>query len=152
MTFPHFPWESCRADQTHQPFGRSCHRSYIQRAPREVVSVRARLAVKTRTKAFSHGRPVQNSDVLRQDSVQHLYVRELRDGNVFVFTTGVRVLRQRDAQTAAELRGAQVYGDDLGGRKAEVLKHCKVKHTHNISHKYWTHTSEIEKPENTFQN
>lgn len=152
MTFLRFPRESCRADQTHQPFGRSCHHSYIQRAPREVVSVRACLAVKTRTKAFGHGRPVQHSDVLRQDSVQHLYIRELRDGSAFVFTTAVRVLRQRDAQTAAELRGAQVYGDDLEGGKAEVLKHCNVKHTHNILHKYWTHTSGREKFENTFQN
>lgn len=128
-------WGACRADQTHQPFGRSCHHSYIQRAPREVVSVRARLAVKTRTEAFSHGRPVQHPDVSGQDSVHHLYVRELRGGNAFVFTTGICVFRQRDAQTAAELSGAQVYGDDLGGGKAEVLKHHKVTHAHNMPFK-----------------
>lgn len=114
-----------RADRAHPPFGRSRHRSHIQRPPREVVSVRARLAVKACAEAFGRRRPVQHPDVPREDSVQHLHVGELRDGGAFVFGTGVCVFRQRDTQTAAELRGAQVYGDDLGeGEKSEVFV-CK---------------------------
>lgn len=122
--FPDFPclWNPYRADRTHPPFGRSRHRNHIQRPPREVVSVRARLAVKACAEAFGHRRPVQHPDVPREDSVQHLHVGELRDGGAFVFGNGVCVFRQRDAQTAAELCGAQVYGDDLGeGEKSEVF-------------------------------
>lgn len=57
------------------PFCSICHQVHIQGSSGEVVPVCARLTIKACTEALCCRGPVQDPDVVWQDSVQHLHIR-----------------------------------------------------------------------------
>lgn len=76
----------------HPPFCSICHQRHVQGSSGEVVPVRAGLAVKAGTEALRYWCPVQDPDVLGQDSVQHLHIWKLR-GTGFIFDASVNIFR-----------------------------------------------------------
>lgn len=96
----------------HPPFCRVCHQRHIQGSSGEVVPVRAGLAVKACTEALCYRGPVQDPNVLREDSVQHLHIWKLR-ASCFILGTDINIVRERDTQSSTKPCGTQIYGYDL---------------------------------------
>lgn len=115
----------------HPPFRSVCHRCHIQRSSGEVVTVRPGLTVKACAETLSDWRPVQDPNVLRQDAVQHLHIRDLRDIG-FILGAGVHIFRQGDAQSSAKLCGAQIDGDDLWRRGGSFTSPGDQAYYHHI--------------------
>lgn len=96
----------------HAPFSSICHQSYVQGSSWEVVAVCAGLTIEACAEAICCWCPVQDPDVLGQNSVQHLHIWELRAG-CFILGVHINILRECDAKSSAKLCGAQVDGYDL---------------------------------------
>ncbi|TNN82403.1 hypothetical protein EYF80_007238 [Liparis tanakae] len=82
------------------------HQRHIQRSTGEIVAV-----VEACAEALCYWRPVQDPNVLGQNSVQHLHIRKLSGD--FILGTTDDTVGDRDAQPATKLCGAQINGYDL---------------------------------------
>lgn len=99
----------------HPPLCSVCHQRHIQGSSGEVVPVRAGLTVKACAEALCYWCPVQDPDVLREDSVQHLHIWKLR-ASCFILGANINIFGECDSQSSTKLCGTQIYGNDLWRR------------------------------------
>ena len=101
------------------PFCSVRHQRYIYGASGEVVPVRAGLTIKACAETLCYWGPVQDPNVLRQNSVQHLHIWKLRCCS-FCLGTNINIFRERDTQSSTKLCRAQINGYHLGGKRSSL--------------------------------